>query len=233
MIGEGARTFIRIMVVSFVLAAAVLAGVLLFVRSYEEHQRQGAVTAIRTRLAEADRLVAAGDLEGAAGRYQQVLVAAPTTYEGRVARTSLATVLNRMALRAAQLGRTDHAVSLFRSVLGMYAQYPDYLTANDRQELIGAEENLSALSSASAPDRTSRPDANAPVSQDPGASVSAPSIGEARAREFLAAGNRAYSDGNLDEARAHWTAAVGAAPGTTTSRQAQAYLDSTTPPPAF
>ncbi len=233
-IGEGTATFIRLMLISFVLAATVLGAVLLFVRSYEQHREQGAVLATRARLAEAERLVAAGDLAGAASRYEQILIAASATAEGRVARTNLATVLNRMGLRAAQMGRTDVAMSRCREVIALYSRYPDGLTQADVQELRNAEENLYALASRATPADPAGAYGNVPAPPSAGSdSGSAPAIGEARAREYLAAGDRAYADGDLSSARDHWARAVGVAPGTEAGLEAQLRLDQTMSRPPF
>jgi serine/threonine-protein kinase len=233
-IGEGTRTFFRILSVSFVLAAIVLGGVLLFVRSYEEHQRQGTTIAIRARLGRATYLANAGDYEGASELFSQVVTASPGSAEGRAARTSLATVWNRMGVRAAQLQRYDQAAFRFRSVLDLYVRFPDDLTPEDRQELRNAEENLRALETRGSPGSGPAGTAQGPDAVTaPSGAAGAPAIGEAMARELLEAGRRAYAEGDVSRARDLWVEAAGAAPGTETGRQAQQYLDRTTPPPSF
>lgn len=233
-IGEGTATFLRLLLISFVLAAAILGAVLLFVRSYEEHRQHGAVMAMRSRMAEAEQLIASGDLEGAASRYEQILVGAPQTEEGRVARTNLATVLNRLGLRAAQMGQADTAVSRFQAVLDLYSRYPEGMTQADLQEQQNAYENLQALAlrvqSPMGTDSYGQSATPPPASADMGG---APALSEARAREYLEAGNQAYEAGDIASARDLWTRAVGVAPGTKAGMQAQRRLEQTMQVPDF
>jgi serine/threonine-protein kinase len=234
LISEGALIFFRIMAISFVLASIVLGSVLLFVRSYEQHQLQGATLALRSRLAEGDRYAQSGDLEAAATRYEQVLTSAPRSTEGRVARTSLATVLNRMGVRAAELGRTDIAARHFQSVADLYTHYPDGLTQTDLQEWDNANENLARLGSFSQQDAPAPfqrlPDGQQGVSPPSGG---APMAAEAQADALLEQGNRAYANGDIATAREYWTRAVGVGPGTPAGLEAQRKLDLTVSPPGF
>ncbi|NLI01271.1 MAG: protein kinase [Chthonomonadales bacterium] len=235
LIGPGVRTFLNIMTISFVLAAILLGSVLLFVRSYEQHRSYGAVQALQMMMAEAAGLVQSGDLEGAASKYERVLAASPRSPEGRVARTNLATVLNRLGIRAADLGRLDQAAARFQAVLDLYARLPDGLSQTDLQELANAQENLDAVVRLRGRSGVPSGESGRLELRDAETSPStgAPSQSEALAREYLAAGLQAQALGDLDAARECWTRAIGAAPGTESAMMAQRLLDQTTTPPRF
>jgi len=235
---EGARTFIGVLAVSFVLAAIILGGVLLFVRSYEEHQRTGATVALRASLADADRRAVTGDLDGAAAVYQRVLTASANSPEGRVARASLAEVWNRQGVRAAQMRDLEQAAHHFEDVLDLYDRYPEGLTSTDAAKQRAAQDNLDAVRSR----QSLRGDAgaaggdegaarDAPRTRDPGAEAIA--AREVNARSLLAAGDAAYSQGDTSGARDLWVRAADAAPGTEPSRTALERLRASAPQPPF
>jgi len=234
---EGLRTFVTIMFTSFMIAGMILGGVLLFMRSYEEHQRVGRVMALRSRLQEAQTLAERGEALAAARVYADVLRRSPASEEGRTARTNLAEVWNRLGTDAARMGEYARAATYFQSVLDLYQQYPDGLTGADESRIHTARENLAAIAY-----RLAEPDGRRALSGrdqirgeanyiDPGAQVQ-----QARqevARRLLEEGNRAMDWGNVQLARDLWSQAAEAAPGSPPSQEALRRLEETTPPPSF
>jgi len=225
------------MFTSFMIAGMILGGVLLFMRSYEEHQRVGRVMALRSRLQEAQTLAERGEALAAARVYEDVLRRSPASEEGRTARTNLAEVWNRLGTDAARMGEYARAATYFQSVLDLYQQYPDGLTGADESRIQTARENLAAIAY-----RLAEPDGRRALSGrdqirgeanyiDPGAQVQ-----QARqevARRLLEEGNRAMDWGNVQLARDLWSQAAEAAPGSPPSQEALRRLEETTPPPSF
>lgn len=233
---EGVRTFLSVLAISFVLAGIILGAVLLFVRSYEEHQRTGQVMALQARLQEANKLVAASDLEAAARVYEEVLRASPDTEEGRTARTNLAETWNRLGVREAQVGHYRNAAAYFQAVLDLYDRYPQAMTAGDVSRQQSALENLQSVRGRAAADSGGEeiPSPGTPgveASPDPGASAMA--ARERTAQMLLDQGNAAYETGSTALARELWRQAAEAAPGTEPSRRALELLRRTEPPPQF
>lgn len=230
LLSAGARTFLNVMLLSFVLAGIILGGVLLFVRSYEEHQRSGATMATRSRLAEADRLAQVGDLPAAAALYARVLETSGAGPEGRIARSSLAEVWNRLGVQAAQSGRYAEAYRHFANVLDLYNRYQGSMTAQDVARHRTAYENLEAVRSRAqfgepGISDTYSPGLDPPQPHDPGADAIARR--EAAAMDLLQNGDRAYKAGDTDSAREYWTRAAAEAPGTEPSRTALERLSQT------
>jgi serine/threonine-protein kinase len=237
-IPEGVKTFFNVLIISFVLAGIVLGGVLLFMQSYEEHQRTGASQALQLRLSEANRRVELGDLEGAAGIYEEILKASPNSTAGIVARSSLAETLNRLGVKAAQTGRYADAERYFKAVLDLYDRYGEALTEEDRVRMQRAAENLDAVRSHM---QISGPDSGA--SEGIGAETGTGAYSDegmarlqaqaSRANELLRQGEEAFVEGDTGRARELWTEAAAAAPGTLPARTALERLQATEPPPRF
>jgi len=237
-IPEGVKTFFNVLIISFVLAGIVLGGVLLFMQSYEEHQRTGALQALQAQLSEANRRVESGDLEAAAEIYEQILKASPNSATGVVARSNLAETWSRLGVRAAQTGRYADAERYFNAVLALYNRYGGALTEEDRRRMQGAAENLNAIRSRM---QTGGADGGAPegIGGETGTGGSGDEgmarlqAQESHANALLLQGDQALEEGNIQRARELWTDAASAAPGTLPARTALERLQATEPSPRF
>ncbi len=233
---ENVRAFVKVLVISFVLAGLILGGVVLFLRSWEAHQRTGETLAIQAQLRTANALAQSGDLEGAARAYEQVLLRAPDSVEGIVARTSLAEAMNRLGVRAAQFGEYGRAAQWFARVLELYERYPNGMTQQDLSTQQVARENLDALrmrpGDAVLPEGSSAGE-EPPASTTPDSFMEQFSEREAQAEAYLEQGDAAYREGQLASARQLWNEAAKTAPGSKAALTAQERLAQHSVPPPF
>ncbi|MGC8666517.1 MAG: protein kinase domain-containing protein [Chthonomonadales bacterium] len=221
----GVRAFFVVLGVTVLISGAILGLVVLFLRAYEE-QAQNALVARASQLnEEGRRLFQGGDLEGAAGKFDEARKAAPGTDASAIASQNLVQTYNRLGLQAYQRGDAIEAERYWSQALEVDPNNED------------AQYNLRVLhgrSGSYVPPAGSSSGLRLPDAGRDNRSAST-SLGprEQEARDFLKSGIEAYSRGDRDTARDYWRRALEAAPGTDAALQAQQLLDQTASAPDF
>jgi serine/threonine-protein kinase len=234
-LSPAAKTFLAVLLASFVIAGALVGAVLLFLRAYEEQQKRAAQSQVAQVINLGNIAYQQGDFERAAEIFEQALKMNPNSVEGRMARTNLATTRNRMGVRAYERGDLAAAERNFAAVDDLYANPSDVTSEADRRELENARYNLGKVydrlgDTQGAMRAWQRARESGRVGGvDPAAPGSVSELEKARARAAaaLAEGSRLYQSGAIDEARKRWQEAAMAAPGTPESTEAQRWLDET------
>lgn len=231
-ISESGRTALVVLTWILVIAGGIVGFVLLFDRAYQQQIAHSASLAVGRAMEEGNRMVAGGDLQGAATRYAQVLRAAPGTGIAADARTNLATTLNRLGVRSYENRDFLAAEDRFSRVVALYQREADVRTEADLRELENARFNLARIYSRAG----GTPDAP-PGAGLPGMTGEAPDAGLAmrldQAQRYLELGNQAWNAGDRNGARSYWVKAAEAGVGTAIGDQAQRALSRTATSPEF
>lgn len=235
--GDGARTFATVMAVSMAISAAVVALVLLFIRAFEVHREQRGVRAGQFAASEGRQRVASSDLRGAANELEEVARYGDPR-AAREARTSLASIYNRLGTQRFELGDYAGAEWYWRSALSLLPQSRSDRSNNEEQLEAAVRHNLGVLYERYSTGLGGQGDggfASAPGSTNPAAPGDDTVLQRRmeRARQALVEGIRAYDAGQTERARELWQGVIGEAPGTEYARDARRYLDETTTGPGL
>ena len=155
----------------------------------------------------------------------------------REARTSLASIYNRLGVQRFQAG--DHAGAEWywhNALMILSENTADRTSFEDRLEA-DIRHNLGVLYErySTGPGGQGGGFASAPGELNPAAPGETTTLDWRieRARQALAEGLRAYRVGQTERARELWQSAIGEAPGTSVAREARRLLDETTSGPGF
>lgn len=218
----------RAAILTFVISLCAIGLAFMFVSSYDEQKRQGVVESATQQSAEAEARYRAGDLEGAAALYRMAVRTAPGTQTSAAARTSLATVLNKLGERAYHNMRYADAIGRFEEAAALYTDHRDIRSESDRTELQHAQDGRDSATRLA---NTGGAPAGAPTQGAGGDSVTGtPGQGtlaarSADAQRLLYEGDRLLQAGDTRAARDAWTQAVTVGVGTEAGTAAQERLN--------
>ncbi len=231
-VGPGTRAFFSVLMASLVISGVVIGFMLLFVRSYSQYQTQAGQRKLMATLNSGSERYNVGDLDGAASAFDTVLRQDRDGTAGRIARTNLAITLNKMGKLAYERGDLRRAEEYFGRAQDLYANPNDVMGDKDQEALDTARQNLQATynrlgvrADASGGGDSGPPGLSGGVSSGDTDASLRQRMGQAQSS--LQAGNQAYQQGNMEQARKQWLDAVNAAPGSPAALEAQQNLDRT------
>jgi serine/threonine protein kinase len=226
-LSPGALTFLKALLLALILGVAVLGFILLFWNAYEQQRKTGASQAIQQLLAEGAQLFNRKQYEQAAAKFEEAMQRADTPEARKKATEELVNACNAAGARAFELRDDRTALKWWHRAYELDPNNEDILYNLDQVYKRLGGQDLKDWQQSKAEGRVGSPNPAAPGSTtDIDARV-------AQARQYLDAGNQAYSQGDVETARDYWQKAVGEAPGTDPAMQAQQFLNQTTSRPNF
>jgi hypothetical protein len=215
---EGAKTFMRAVIIAVLIGAFVLGGVLLFMRAFEQTKSAGASAAVSQMIDSGLAKFEAGDTDGAINVLKEARAAAISGPEHEKATMAIVKVYNEMAVKAHSAGDGRTAETLWLEAL-KYDEKNEVVLDNltDYYKLKGDSSAADRMRAA----KDGRVGAENPAA--PG-DYSRNDARQADAQQLYIAGKQAYDAGRFDEAKQFLTKAIEKGTGTDIGRNATELL---------
>lgn len=217
-LSEGAKTFLKAVVIAMLIGVVILGGVLLFINAFEKQKSAGASAAVLLLVEDGKKAFAARDYQGAVDKFEAAMAGGQGTDAADVAKKSLVVVYNRMGQNAYEAKDYRTAESLWfkaynldptdQEVNKYLQQAYDRIGSGDQ-----ALQEWRNAKSASASDNPAAPGNDARLQSR---------LDEAD--QLYKAGEESYNRGDMDTARADWSRVIELATGTQRAEQARSML---------